>query len=121
MQLPSMFQGIPYERLLQGAVAGAIATMIIGFNWGGWTLESTATKSSNKMSNDAVTAVLTPICVENFKNSPDAAGNLVKFQSESSYNQRGFIEDGGWAVFPGSPDTNRDVARACATIISELS
>jgi hypothetical protein len=29
------------KRLLQGAVGGAIVTMIVGLTWGGWTLQST--------------------------------------------------------------------------------
>ena len=44
MQLPSILRGESLTRLLQGAAAGAVATMIIGFNWGGWTLGSTAEK-----------------------------------------------------------------------------
>jgi hypothetical protein len=33
-----MFQGESLTRLLQGAAAGAIATIFIGFNLGGWSL-----------------------------------------------------------------------------------
>jgi hypothetical protein len=36
MQLPSILQGDSLTRLLQGAAAGAVATLVIGFNWGGW-------------------------------------------------------------------------------------
>ena len=35
MQVPSILQGKSLMRLLQGAAVGAVATMIIGFNWGG--------------------------------------------------------------------------------------
>ena len=35
MQVPSILQGESLTRLLQGAAVGAVATMIIGFNWGG--------------------------------------------------------------------------------------
>ena len=44
MQLPSILRGDSLTRLLQGAAAGAVTTMIVGFNWGGWTLGSTAAK-----------------------------------------------------------------------------
>ena len=33
MQVPSILQGESLKRLLQGAVAGAIATIFVGFNW----------------------------------------------------------------------------------------
>jgi hypothetical protein len=42
MEVPSILKGESLTRLCQGAAAGAIATMIIGFSWGGWMLGSTA-------------------------------------------------------------------------------
>ena len=33
MQLPAMLQGDSLTRLVQGAAAGAVATMLIGFNY----------------------------------------------------------------------------------------
>ena len=33
--LPAMLQGDSLTRLLQGAAAGAIATFVLGFQWGG--------------------------------------------------------------------------------------
>ena len=44
MQVPSMLEGESLKRLLQGAAAGAVATMFVGFYWGGWSLGSTADK-----------------------------------------------------------------------------
>ena len=42
MQVPSILQGDSLKRLLQGAFIGFLATVVIGFGWGGWTLGSTA-------------------------------------------------------------------------------
>ncbi len=47
MQVPSMLQGEPLKRLLQGA-ASAVATIIVGFSWGGWSLASTADKMAKE-------------------------------------------------------------------------
>ena len=57
MPLPSIFQDPSFKRLVQGAAGGAVATMIIGFNWGGWSLESTAEKRADEASRSAVVAV----------------------------------------------------------------
>ena len=38
MEMPAMFKAELLARLGQGALVGAVATMIIGFNWGGWVL-----------------------------------------------------------------------------------
>ena len=52
MQLPKMFQGESLTRLMQGAFAGFLATVIIGFGWGGWMLGSTAKKMAEIDSRD---------------------------------------------------------------------
>src|SRR5689334_19310365 len=44
MQLPEILQGASLTRLLQGCAAGAAATLVIGFGWGGWTTASTTQK-----------------------------------------------------------------------------
>ena len=36
MAMPAILQGDSITRLLQGAAAGAVATLIVGFYWGGW-------------------------------------------------------------------------------------
>ena len=49
MQLPSILQGESLTRLLQGAAAGAVAIMFVGFYWGGWSLGSTADKMAKEL------------------------------------------------------------------------
>ncbi len=50
MQVPSMLQGESLKRLLQGAAAGAVVTIFVGFYWGGWSLGSTADKMAKERS-----------------------------------------------------------------------
>ena len=47
-------------------VVGAVGVMILGFSWGGWILGSTAESMAKARADEAVTAVLVPICVEKF-------------------------------------------------------
>ena len=35
------YQGESLKRLLQGAAVGVVATLAIGFGWGGWMLATT--------------------------------------------------------------------------------
>ena len=56
MQIPSILQGESLTRLLQGPAAGAVATMVVGFSWGGWSLGSTADKMAKERSELAVGA-----------------------------------------------------------------
>ena len=36
METPAILRGDLLTRLLQGAAVGAVATLFIGFYWGGW-------------------------------------------------------------------------------------
>ena len=42
MQNSVWYRGESLTRLLQGVAAGAVATLVIGFGWGGWMLGSSA-------------------------------------------------------------------------------
>jgi hypothetical protein len=48
MQVPSILQGESLKRLLQGAAIGAVATIDVGFSWGGWSLGSTADRMAKR-------------------------------------------------------------------------
>lgn len=101
-----------------GAVVGSILTMIVGFNWGGWTTSSTAHEVATKHADAAVTAALVPVCLAGEK--ADAArarklGELVAITS--SYDQTEFVMKTGWATFPGQADPNRAVAEGCVAAL----
>jgi hypothetical protein len=119
MPLPSILRDHSLKRLIQGAAVGAVTTMVVGFNWGGWSIESTSAKRADEASRSAVVAVLAPICVDKFQHSADATTNLVELKKVSSYMQGSFVEKGGWATPPGS-SANSAVAQACATMLGNL-
>jgi hypothetical protein len=99
MEVPSVLQGRSLKRLLQGAAAGAVATMIVGFNWGGWTLGSTVERVAKERADSAVVASLAPICVDQFRQAANASANLSEFNKISYAWDRGtFVEKGGWAL-----------------------
>jgi hypothetical protein len=120
MQLPSILQGESLTRLSQGAVAGFLATVIIGFNWGGWTLESTAKQMADKSANSALVAALAPMCADKFRQAADAKLNMVELQKVSSWMQDSYIEKGGWATFSGITSPERGVAQACADLLTAV-
>jgi hypothetical protein len=97
-----------------GVVVGALGIMILGFAWWGWVLGSTAERLAKARADEAVTAVLVPICVEKFMGQVDAAAKLAEFQRTASWQQSQLIEKGGWATAAGSKDPNTAVARMCA-------
>ena len=120
MQLPLILQGESLKRLLQGAAAGAVATIVVGFSWGGWSLGSTAQRLAADQASTAVVAVLTPICVEKFLQNSDAQANLAALREiPSNWQQGQYLEKGGWATRPGATSSDYELARACATKLIE--
>jgi hypothetical protein len=120
MQLPSVLQGESPTRFLQGAFAGFVATVVIGFAWGGWTLGSTARETTAKSTATALVAVLAPLCAEKFRQAAGASAHLAELKKESSWMQDTYIEKGGWATFPGMTAPDRGVAQACANLLTAL-
>ena len=121
MELPSILRGESLTRLLQGAAAGAVVTMIVGLNWGGWALGSTVDKVAKDRADSAVVVALAPICVDKFRQAADSTKNLSELNKISYAWDRGsFIEKGGWATMPGAASPDSAVARACAEMIGTL-
>ena len=98
MQLPSILRGESLTRLLQGAAAGVVATMIIGFNWGGWTLGSTAEKQVKDAEQASIVRVLAPICADKFQHAADVGEILGLFDSESRRFRGGRFEANTLAI-----------------------
>jgi len=99
---------------LWSCVAVAIATMIIGFNWGGWVLGSTAEKRVAATSERAVAQFAANICVDRFLSAADAQAELAKLKKIDSWKQHTFIEEGGWATFANAKAPAGGVADICA-------
>ena len=118
MELPSILQGESLTRLLQGTAAGAVATIVIGFYWGGWTLGSTAEKQVKDAERASIVRVLAPICADKFQKSADAGANLLALKTADSWKRDEIIEKAGWTTFPGS-EPDRRVAEACAKLLSQ--
>lgn len=59
--------GDSLNRLLQGAAAGALVMVIVGFTWGGWTLGSTVEKVVKERVGSTIAAPLRPASVDSFR------------------------------------------------------
>jgi hypothetical protein len=116
MQMPSMLQGESLTRLMQGAVAGAVATMFVGFYWGGWSLGSTADKMAKERSDLAVVAALAPVCVDKFRALPDAEAKQAALSTIESWKRRDeFPKE--LVTLPGESYPNAALVDACYTLL----
>ncbi|HZP75025.1 MAG TPA: hypothetical protein VFB45_02665 [Pseudolabrys sp.] len=115
-EMPAMLKGESLTRLMQGACAGAIAAMVIGFNWGGWMLGSTAGKMANQQSAQAVVAALAPICAEKLRALPDADAKKVALSKVETWRRRDeFPKE--IVTIPGDTSVSSDLVDACYTIL----
>ncbi len=102
---------------LQGAVAGAVALTIIGFNWGGWVTEGTASKMTQEASNSAVAAALTPHCLARSVADPASADIMADLDKAGTWQKRSIIEKAGWATPLGSEKPSWELAESCLMAI----
>ena len=120
MQAPSILQGESLSRLLQGAAAGAVASIVVGCSWGGWMTGSTANRLAAERADTAVVTALTPVCVEKFLQNSDAQANLAAIkQIPSNWQQGEYVQKGGWATQPGATSTDYHLARECAEKLTQ--
>jgi hypothetical protein len=116
MELPSILQGESLTRLLQGAAAGAVATIVVGFYWGGWSLASTADKVARERSELAVVAALAPVCADKFRALPDAEAKKVALSKVETWKRRDeFPKE--LITLPGESYPSSALVDACYTLL----
>lgn len=116
-----MFNTEMIKPVLMGAFGGAVALAIVGFSWGGWITGGTAEAMAKKQAKSATVAALAPICAAKFQADTGFEAKLTELNETRSYQRATFIEKGGWATMPGSEKGDRDVAKACAEMLIEMS
>ena len=116
MQVPSILQGESLKRLLQGAVVGAIVTILMGFNWGGWSLGSTADRMATEQAKLAVVAVLAPVCADKFRAQPDSAAKTIALSKVYPWNRaKDFPKE--IVTLPGETEPNSALVDACYALL----
>lgn len=95
-------------------------TMLVGFTWGGWVTGATAQKTGTTMANDAVVQRLSSICVAQFQQDPAKDEKITELKAANSYQQRGYVQEQGWATMPGDEKSDTKVATACAKVLAQL-
>ena len=120
MEMPEILTGQSRTRLLQGAAIGAVATMVIGFYWGGWKLGSTAEDMASRRVSLALVEVYAPICVERFQQQANLEGKWLEFTKIDSWRRDDYIKQTGFATPPGSTSPHARIADACAEALGKI-
>jgi hypothetical protein len=97
-----------------GAIIGVIGIMVLGFWQFGWVLGSKADSMARDRANIAVAEALAPVCAARFFGQSDAPVKLADLKKlTSDYEQRNFVEKGGWAVASVPDAPNYQLVSAC--------
>jgi len=95
-------------------VLSVIATIVVGFSWGGWTTSDTALAMANKAADNARATLAAEICTAQFHRNPDAAAQLTALNKLDNWDRGDFIRKGGWANLPGLKEPVSGSADLCA-------
>jgi hypothetical protein len=112
----------PSKTMLFWSCAGSVVVaLVVGFTWGGWVTGGTARGMAETAGDTSRYDLASVICVERFLAAPDARAQLTELKAiDSSYRQRQFIEEGGWATMPDMDAAARQAADLCARVLANL-
>ncbi len=99
---------------MMGAVGGAIALAIVGFNYGGWMTTGAAEALAKEASMSAVAERLGTICVAQLNRDAAKSRKLTEMKGKDSWDAGRYIETQSWAIMPGAEKPENGVADACA-------
>ncbi|WP_193336862.1 hypothetical protein [Devosia beringensis] len=100
--------------------ACAVATMVIGFSWGGWVTGGSAQERADLTAEQAVAELAADICVKRYLASPDARVSLTALIEESTYSRDGTLEEAGWVTFGDREEPVDGAAGLCADRLAEV-
>ena len=104
----------PTKKVWFWSCAGCmIATIVIGFAWGGWVMSTTAERMASDAAGAARAQLAAMACVTVFNQGPDVVAQLATLKNSSSYQRSEIIAKGGWVTMPGSTDPVRGAADSC--------
>jgi hypothetical protein len=101
-------------------VACIVATMIIGFTWGGWVTAATARDRADVAARDARTDLEATLCVARFMDGSDARARLATLKQTNSWQRDEVVTRGGWATLPGAAMPATGVADLCAQRLASM-
>lgn len=108
VKVPAILHGEARTRFFQGIAFGAVATVMIGFIWGGWVTGERVRIMRSMAETSGRMSVLVPMCVSQFT---AVGGAIDRFKTTSVY----FREDlvGEVVKNVGSTSMDYSLARAC--------
>jgi hypothetical protein len=111
----------PTKAALFWSAAGCVAaTLIVGFNWGGWVTGRTAEAMARNAMQQGRAQLAATVCVEQFMAAPDAQARLASLKAADTWKRQSFVSEGGWATMPGMKEPVSYAAEVCAERLEKM-
>jgi len=94
--------------------ASIVATIVVGFVWGGWVTGGTAARMASDAADGGRAQLAAATCVVRFDQGPNAAAQLAALKKADSYEQGDMISKNGWVTMPGDATPVSGAADICA-------
>ena len=85
---------------LWSCAACVVATIMVGFTWGGWVTGGTATRMASDAADGAQAHIASASCVTRFNHGPDAVAQLAALKKANSYERSDIVTKGGGVTMP---------------------
>jgi hypothetical protein len=101
-------------------VGCVVATIAVGFFWGGWVTAGEAASMGARAADRARTDLAASVCVSRFVAAPDAATQLAALRKTDPWARDDVLRKGGWTNVPGFQNRDQEalsdssVADICA-------
>lgn len=106
------------KTMIFWSCAGCVlATLILGFTWGGWMTGASARKAVTQASYDARADMAAAICVSRFDASPDHVANLAALKGTDTWRRDDYMAKGGWLKIDG---LESDISGASSLCVQRL-
>lgn len=103
------------------SVGIVLATIIVGFGWGGWVGGGTAKEMAEEAATEARAQLVAGVCVQRFVNSDGFVDRLTKLKKADSWDREDLIKKGEWASLPGMEEPVENAADLCASDLADMS
>lgn len=97
-----------------------LATVIVGFNWGGWVTGGTAEQMAEDARADGRANLVAEVCVQRFSESPEFSTRLTELKEATRWDREQMIEEGNWTTLPGVEESIDDAAELCAEQLASM-
>jgi hypothetical protein len=94
--------------------ACVVATILVGFAWGGWVTGGTAARMAADAADAGRAQLAAATCVVRFDQGPDAAAQLAALKKADSYERGDMISKNGWVTMPGDASPVSGAGDICA-------